>query len=336
MRGERAIPSPPLTLPELVPSPSLERLTRSEAVRLFIERAIDVEPAFTVTNEIALVVAEICARLDGLPLAIELAAPWVRIFPPQALLARLSSRLDVLTDGARDLPERQQTLRAAIDWSYKLLSEPERTLLARLSVFAGGCSLQAVEEICAPDGRLDVLAGMWGLVEKSLVHQHGADEPRFSLLETIREFAGEKLEERDEAEAVRERHAAYFVTLAEHANAQLRGEQTRLWLDRLDAETGNLRAVRDWSLSSPSPNIALRLARALWLFWNDRHRWAESQSGWNRLWRTRARRTPVSALMRWADSRPRGYRPSERNCSWRRVFGSMCRQGTGTVRGSHD
>jgi predicted ATPase/class 3 adenylate cyclase len=268
---------PPLLVPDHLHLPDLQTLSQYESVALFIQRARAAIHTFAVNNENAAAVAEICVQLDGLPLAIELAAARIKLFPPQALLKRLSSRLTVLTGGARDRPGRQQTLRNAIDWSYSLLTEEEQTLFALLSVFAGGCTLEAAEAVCNPGGTLDVLEGIASLVDKSLVRQHGEEEPRFSMLETIREFAGEKLEDRGESEEARRRHAAYYLKMAEEANSELHGEQTRLWLDQLDAEAANLRAARDWSLSSPSPDVALRLSKALWLFWNHRYRWTESQ-----------------------------------------------------------
>src|SRR5215210_2521886 len=205
--GEREYPVPPLALPDPGHLPPLERLTQYEAVRLFVERAQDAKPDFSVTNENAPAVAEICARLDGLPLAIELAAARAKILSPQAMLSRLSNRLKLLKGGARDLPERQQTLRGAIDWSHDLLEEDERTLFARLSVFVGGCTVESAEEVCDPEGDLlvEVLDGLASLVDKSLLRQReekGSGAPRFFMLGTIREYATEKLEERGKAEEV--------------------------------------------------------------------------------------------------------------------------------------
>ena len=231
LRAERLYAVPPLALPETTPLPPLAMLTQYEAVRLFIERAQDVKSDFAVTNETAPAVAEICVRLDGLPLAIELAAPRVRLFTPQALLTRLSHRLGVLTGGAQDLPARQRTLRATIDWSYSLLSEEEQRLFARLSVFAGGRTLDAIEAICNPDGMLDVLGGVESLLEKSLLGQTEIEgETRFTLLETLHEYARERLEASVEAEAMRRAHAAYFLALAKEAEPALKGPEQAAWL----------------------------------------------------------------------------------------------------------
>jgi len=218
--GEREYPVPPLALPEPGRLPPPERLTQYEAVRLFVERAQDTRPDFSVTNENAPAVAEICTRLDGLPLAIELAAARAKILSPQAMLPRLSNRLKLLKGGARNLPERQQTLKGAIGWSHDLLEEGERALFARLSVFVGGCTLEPAEEVCDPEGDLavDVFDGLASLVDKSLLRQQEervSGEPRFFMLGTIREYASEKLEESGEAEEVRRRQAEHFLALAE-------------------------------------------------------------------------------------------------------------------------
>jgi predicted ATPase/class 3 adenylate cyclase len=200
--GEQEYPVPPLALPDPRVLPPVEVLTQYEAVRLFVERARAVKADFFVTNENAPAVAEICARLDGLPLAIELAATRIRILPPQKMLERLSNRLKLLKGGARDLPTRQQTLRGAIDWSHDLLEEDEKTLFGRLSVFSGGRTLEAIEEICDPEGDLDALEGVESLVEKSLLKQEEGPygEWRFVMLETVQEYSREKLGESVEAE----------------------------------------------------------------------------------------------------------------------------------------
>src|SRR5215210_1390537 len=196
--GEREYPVPPLSLPDPERLPSLERLTQYEAVRLFIERARDARPDFSLTNENAPTVAEICARLDGLPLAIELAAARVKVLTPQKMLDRLSDRLKLLARGARDLPERQRTLRATMEWSHALLAEGEKVLFAMLSVFAGGRTLEAIEAICDAEGDLpvDVLDGVEPLADKSLLREEEGPggEPRFVMLETIHQYAKEKLE----------------------------------------------------------------------------------------------------------------------------------------------
>jgi predicted ATPase/class 3 adenylate cyclase len=267
--GEQEYPVPPLALPDPRVLPPLEVLTQYEAVRLFVERARAVKADFSVTNESAPAVAEICARLDGLPLAIELAAARVRILPPQKMLERLSSRLKLLKGGARDLPTRQQTLRGAIDWSHDLLEEDEKTLFGRLSVFSGGRTLEAIEEICDPEGDLDALEGVESLVEKSLLRQEEGPngEPRFVMLETVHEYAREKLGESEEAEQFKRAHAEYFLALAEEAEPELKGPDQLEWLERLEAEHDNMRAALGWALESKDGELALRLAGALWWFW---------------------------------------------------------------------
>ena len=287
--GERECPVPPLALPDPGgPLPLPERLTQYGAVRLFVERARDARPDFSVNNENAPAVAEICYRLDGLPLAIELAAARAKILSPQAMLSRLGNRLKLLRGGARDLPERQQTLRGAIDWSHDLLEEEERALFARLSVFVGGCTLEAAEEVCASEGDLlllvDVLDGMASLVDKSLLRQQeerGSGEPRFFMLETIREYAREKLQESGKAEEIRRRQAEHFLVLAEEAEPQLKGPRQQEWLDRLEEEHDNIRAALGWCFGAGEVEAGLRAAGALTHFWRVRghvsegRRWLE-------------------------------------------------------------
>jgi len=280
LRGEQEYPVPTLSLPDPKLRLPLERLTQYESVRLFIERARAVKPDFSVTNENAPAVAEICVRLDGLPLAIELAAARIRILPPQAMLTRLHSRLKLLTGGARDLPARQQTLRSAIEWSHELLSEEERVLFRRLAIFAGGGTLEAIEQVCTVEGDasagsgpgLDVLEGVSSLVEKSLLRQEESaeGEPRFVMLETIHEYAHEKLQESAEAEEVGRRHTELFLALAEEAEPQLMGPAQGRWQARLQAEHENLRAALARSLAQGQAESAGRLAGALWLYWEVR------------------------------------------------------------------
>jgi predicted ATPase len=214
LSGEREYAVPPLAVPDRAQSLALERLIQYDAVRLFIERAQAVKADFAITNENAPAVAEICYRLDGLPLAIELAAARVKLFAPQALLARLSSPLRLLTGGPRDLPARQRTLRNTIDWSYHLLDADEQTLFARLGVFVGGCTLEAVDAVCNAGGDLpmDIIDGIAALVDQSLLRQDegGDGEPRFTMLETIREYALERLETCGESESMRRRHAIFY------------------------------------------------------------------------------------------------------------------------------
>ena len=249
----------------------MESLTQYEAVRLFVERARAAKPNFTITNGSAPAVAEICVRLDGLPLAIELAAARIKMLPPKAMLQRLSSRLKLLTGGPRDLPERQRTLRGAIEWSHALLDHGEQALFARLAVFSGGRTLVAIDAICDAEGALpvDTFEGVSSLMDKSLLRQEeglGGD-PRFVMLETVHEFAREKLKERSEAEEIKRTHAQYFLTLAEEAYPGLKGADQVEWLDLLEAEHQNMRAALSWALERREAEMAIRLGSALWLFW---------------------------------------------------------------------
>jgi predicted ATPase/class 3 adenylate cyclase len=256
----------PLAVPDLEHPADPAQLSQYDSVALFVERAQAVRPGFAVTNDNAPAVAEICYRLDGLPLAIELAAARIRLFPPQALLLRLSSRLKVLTGGARDLPPRQQALRNTVEWSYSLLSPPEQILFARLSVFTGGCTFEAAEAVCNAEEGLDLLEGMASLVEKSLLRQEGDEEPRFVMLETIREYGMEALAGRGEEGASRERHAGYFLDLAEATEPGLTGPEQAVALGLLDLEHHNLRAALDWYVGQENAEYALRLGNALWRY----------------------------------------------------------------------
>jgi predicted ATPase len=289
LRAEQEYPVPPLPLPRRKPPPTAEQLSQFEAVRLFIERARAVRPDFAVTNETAPDVVEICHRLDGLPLAIELAAARVKLLPLPALLDRLEQRLRVLTGGARDLPARQRTLRDAIAWSHDLLSPEEQTLYRRLSVFAGGCTFEAAEAVANPDGELDLFEVLGALVDNSLLRQEEGlkGEPRFSLLETIREYAAERLEECGEVEATRRRHATYFLDLAEEAEPELTGPRQAAWLNRLEAEHDNVRAALAWALHHDA-EATLRMTAALWRFWwirghlSEGYDWLERALGCDR------------------------------------------------------
>lgn len=264
LAAEHVFEVPPLALPSAAASP-FETLRETEAVRLFVERAKAVQPSFTLTVDNALAVAEICYRLDGLPLAIELAAAQARLFTPQALLKRLERRFELLKGGPRDLPSRQQTLRSTLDWSFELLSAADKELLARLAVFVGGCSLEAAEAVCA-EAPLSVVEGLASLVDKSLLRaEHAGDEGRFSMLESVHEYALEKLRASGQVEGVRRRHAAFFLELAETAEPHLRGAQQPEWFRRLDRESGNLRAALQ--TSRQEPELHLRLASALFRFW---------------------------------------------------------------------
>ena len=270
--GEREFPVPPLGLPDPSRLPDAAQLSQYEAVALFIDRATAVSPGFTVTNENAPAVAAICAGLDGLPLAIELAASRVKVLPPQAILSRLEDRLSLLRSESRTLPARQRTLRGAIDWSYDLLEEPQRRLLARFSVFAGGATFDWVEVVANPDGELgvDTLDALGSLVDKSLLRQmeDPDGEPRFSMLETIREYASERLEGSGERAELRRRHAEQVVAFAEAAEPHLEGSAS--WLDRCEREHDNLRAALAWSLETQETAIGLGIGAALWRFWQQR------------------------------------------------------------------
>jgi tetratricopeptide (TPR) repeat protein len=245
---------------------------------LFIERAVAIRPDFQVTNDNAPAIAEICARLDGLPLALELAAARIRLFPPQSLLNRLSSRLAVLTGGGRDLPARQQTLRGTIEWSYDLLEKGEKQLFHRMAVFQGSRTFEDLEAVCNFDGKLQVelLEGIEGLVSKSLVQQREDDrgESLFGMLETIQEYAREKLAESGEEETLRRAHLAYYVKLAEELGPSLMGESQRECLQRLEEEYDNIRAALQWARQGGKEKgergeaqQGLKLAAAIGRFW---------------------------------------------------------------------
>jgi len=267
--GEREYPVPPLSLPDPASLPDPGKLSGYDALVFLVDRARAVQPDFSLTDENAASVVAICRKLDGLPLAIELAAARVKLFPPQALLQRLESRLKILTGGAKDRPERQRTLRGAIDWSYSLLTAEEQTLFARLSVFAGGCGFEVAEAVCNPEGELDVLEGLASLVDNSLVRQEGEEDPRFSLLETIREYAAEKLGERGEEEAIQEVHAGYWLAVAEEAMPLLDRRRGQRWLRRLAPDRDNLRVAFHWLLDAGKSDEAARLTSALLGFWGS-------------------------------------------------------------------
>jgi predicted ATPase/class 3 adenylate cyclase len=287
LSGEHEYPVPPLDMPDVDHLPPLDALSQYESVRLFVERATAVKPGFAVTNENAPAVAEICARLDGLPLAIELAAARIKILEPQAMLDRLEHALTFLTTGARDLPARQRTLRDAIAWSYELLTESEARLFARMSVFVGGFGLDAAEEICNPDVELgmDTLEGVASLANKSLLRHMdtGPEEPRFFMLETIREFASERLAESPDAAETAARHLAYYLALAERAAPQLTGSDQVRWLERLTEEHDNFRAALTWAEQDGEVDPALRLGGYLWRFWQMRGHLREARERLDRL-----------------------------------------------------
>jgi predicted ATPase len=293
LSGEHEFPVPPLALPDPRGLPAIDTLSQYAAVELFIQRALAVRPDFQVDNDNAQAVAEICVRLDGLPLAIELAAARIKLFPPQAILARLGRRLELLRGGARDMPDRHQTLRHAIAWSYDLLEAGDQVLFRRLAVFVRGCTLEAVEAVCQAvldsavslGQPLEVLDGVASLVDKSLLRQQeqASGEPRFRMLETIREYGLECLTASGEEPVVRRAHADYYLALAEAAEPALTGPAQTIWLERLEVEHDNLRAALRWAEESGETEIGLRLAGALCQFWLMRGHLREGQERLARL-----------------------------------------------------
>lgn len=297
--GEHEFPVPPLALPEAHTMPSPEALGRFPAVALFVQRAAAVKPDFELNRENATAVVEICARLDGLPLAIELAAARVKVLSPAALRARLASRLQLLTGGARDLPQRQQTLRGAIDWSYDLLSAAEQKLFRRLAVFVGGCTLEGVEAVCDTKGDLDLdlLDGTESLVDKSLLQrvEQANGESRFVMLETIREYALEKLEASGEDRLTRRAHAAYCLVLAEEEATEQSGAERAAWVERFALEHDNFRAALGWLIETGDAEWGLRLGTALFRFWEGREYFAEGRDSLEKLLKIPAAAAPSRA-----------------------------------------
>jgi predicted ATPase/serine/threonine protein kinase len=300
--GEHEFPVPPLALPDSRSKPSVEILSRCPAVALFVQRAIAAKPDFGLNPENAPVVAEICARLDGLPLAIELAAARVKVLSPSLMLTRLASRLQLLTGGSRDLPQRQQTLRAAIDWSYDLLSAPEQKLFRRLSVFAGGCNLEGVEAVCDTkvDLDLDLLDGMASMVDKSLLQQvePAKGESRFVMLDTLREYALEKLEASGEQPLTKRAHAAYCLVLAEEEATEECRAQPADWQERFALEYDNFRAGLDWLTETGDAEWGLRLGTALFRFWDIREYLAEGRDRLGKLLKLAGAQAPTKPRAR--------------------------------------
>jgi predicted ATPase/serine/threonine protein kinase len=300
--GEHEFPVPPLALPDSRSLPPLEVFSQYSAVALFIQRAVAVKPDFEVTQDNAAAVAEICARLDGLPLAIELAAARVKLLPPSAMRTRLANRLQLLTGGARDLPARQQTLRAAIGWSYDLLDAAEQKLFRRLSVFAGGSTLEAAEAVCntKSDLGVDLLDGMASMVDKSLVQQveQAKGESRFVMLETVREYGLEKLAESGEEALTRRAHAAYFLVLAEEEASADAGVKGTEWLDRFEIEHNNFRAALEWLTESGDAEWGLRLGAALFRFWEMREKFAEGRERLGKLLKLERAAAPTKTRAR--------------------------------------
>lgn len=282
LSGEHELIVPPLALPDLHKLPASAMLTQYPAIALFTQRASAVKADFTITDTNAAIIAEICTRLDGLPLAIELAAARMKHLPAQILLTRMDRRFQLLVSGARDLPRRQQTLRDALAWSYDLLEPNEQTIFRALSTFIRGCTLEAAEEVCFTlyEERFDTLNTITSLIDKSLLQQieQSNSELRLSMLETIREYGQECLLKTGEASTTRHAHALYYLALAERAEPELRQEQQAYWLDCLEQESDNLRAALRWFTEQEESMVyqeALRLCAALWRFWLIRNRHGE-------------------------------------------------------------
>jgi predicted ATPase/transcriptional regulator with XRE-family HTH domain len=286
--GEHEVPVSPLQAPDIQRIPSLEKLAIYDAVRLFVARARDVAADFALTNDMATHVGAICARLDGLPLAIELAASRCKVLSPQAILARLDRSLPLLVGGAHNLPDRHRTLRATITWSYELLGRDEQALLRRLGVFVGGCTLEAVEAVCrepdlVPRVDRDPLEGVATLIDHSLLHRlttaHRADSaPRFTMLQTVREYALEQLASSGEREALQDAHGRYYGMVAEEAAIHLEGANVGVWLGRLEEDEDNLRTALTWLLVRRDADQSLRLATALAPFWSLQGKFGEGRT----------------------------------------------------------
>ena len=268
LKAEVEFPVPPLKVSEDTAALSFDELKENEAVTLFAERAKLAKPSFLLTLENAADVAAICARLDGLPLAIELAAARMRVLTPAAILSKLENRLNLLTGGARDLPERQQTMRGAVAWSYDLLDDFEKSVFRKLSVFAGGFRIEASESVCGPSDDMEVLDAVTSLIDKSLLVQKElpGGESRFRMLEVVRDFAAELLESNSEANDIRRKHGEFFVSLGETAEPFLQTAESDVWLGRLKEEHDNLRAAMRWSLAHEA-SMAIRLAVAVRNYW---------------------------------------------------------------------
>ncbi len=296
--GETTYPVPSMALPDPDHLPAPEALPGYEAIRLFADRATAVLPTFRLSAANAVAVVQVCRRLDGIPLAVELAAARVKVLSVEEIAKRLDERFRLLVGGSRTAPPRHQTLRAAMDWGYDLLSEAERAVLRRLAVFAGGFTLEAAERVCAAEGvdAADLLDLLSHLVDKSLVVADTEDgPPRYRMLETVRQYGQDRLREGGEERAARERHRDWFLHLAERAEPELRGHQQSDWLDLLERERDNLRAALEWSLTSANTDAALRLAVALIWFWDTR---AYFREGRDWLGRALAAPEPIRSRLR--------------------------------------
>jgi predicted ATPase len=292
LHGEQEYSVPPLDLPQITNALTVEDLTANESVHLFVERARASNPNFALTKDNASSVAEICRRLDGLPLALELAAARIKLLPPQAILTRLDDRLKLLTGGARDLPSRHQTLRNTLEWSYSLLNEEEKTLYARLSVFVGGFTLEAAEAVCNVEGSFDILEGLTSLMNNSLLRQEdaGDGEPRFGMLETIRAYAIERLAESGEMEILRAGHAQYYGNIIlNQAGYGMYSANALYWLNWLEREFDNIRATLSWCVVTPEGvELGAGLVWSLEWFWYRRGYLSEG-----RLWTKQVLASPV-------------------------------------------
>jgi predicted ATPase len=287
LRGEHELPILPLDTPDRTESTSLEQLAENESVKLFVARAQAVQSSFSLTENNASTISQICQRLDGLPLAIELAAARAKMLPPQAILARLTERLKLLTGGAQDLPIRQQTLRNTLDWSYSLLNSQEKTLYARLGIFVGGFTLEDAEAVCNLEEDLDILEGISSLVNNSLLKQEElADgQPRFRMLETIREYALERLAESGEMPELQQKHADYYVGIVfNEARFGVMSRESTAWLNRLEQEHDNIQAALEWCLNTPAGReLALSVLATLTWFWYRRGFFSEGRVWTDRL-----------------------------------------------------
>src|SRR5215469_13260397 len=283
LSGEHQFPVLPLPVPDLEHLPPLDNLAQTPAMALCVQRMQSACPDFQLTEANAPILAEICTHLDGLPLAIELAAARIKLLPPQSLLARMKYRLPLLTGGTQDLPTRQQTLRNTLEWSYSLLNADEQRLFRRMAVFAGGCTLEAIDAVCNREGVSDlgILDQVGSLIDKSLLFQKalGESEPRIMMLATIREYALERLRESQEVGVISDAHAAYFLTFAETGDVALRGPEQDVWLKQLETEHHNLRRALHWFVEHGEAEGALRLSSALSWFWYL-HGYLREGCGW--------------------------------------------------------
>lgn len=274
LSGEHEYGVLPLALPDKERLPPLDQLAKVSAVALFVERAKAIQPSFQLTPANAGAIAQICLQLDGLPLSLELAAARIKLLPPHAMLARLESRLQLLTNGPVDLPLRQQSLRETLDWSYNLLEWGEQRLFRRLALFVGGCTLEAFERIATLTGEvpLNAVSHAAAFLDKSLLYQEEQSDgtPRLMMLESTREYALERLRTSDDEHLLRREHALYYLEMAQEAHTHLQGARQREWLDRLEREHNNIRAALGWSIQqtdSTNRDIGLQLAATLWQFW---------------------------------------------------------------------